>query len=84
MRGGRRAAEGPGGAEVATAANINSTRRSEKVKVLGRHNRRSRGHRTRERSSTHLHASTKHAAPTGAVYTHTSHATSPAGVSTAV
>ena len=35
MRGGRRAAEGPGGTEVATAANINSTRRSEKVKVLG-------------------------------------------------
>ena len=26
MRGGRRAAEGPGGTEVATAANINSTR----------------------------------------------------------
>ena len=34
MRGGRRAAEGPGGAEVATAASINSTRRSEKVGVL--------------------------------------------------
>jgi hypothetical protein len=34
MRGGRRAAEGTGGAEVATAASINSTRRSEKVGVL--------------------------------------------------
>jgi len=35
MRGGRRAAEGPEGTQVATAANINSTRRSENVKVLG-------------------------------------------------
>jgi hypothetical protein len=34
MRGGRRAAEGPGGAEVATAASIDSTRRSETVGVL--------------------------------------------------
>ena len=32
--GGRRAAEGPGGAEVATAASMNSTRRSEKAAVL--------------------------------------------------
>ena len=30
-----RAAERPGGAEVATAANISCTRRSAKVKVLG-------------------------------------------------
>jgi len=35
MRARRRAAEGPGRAEVATAVSINSTRRSEKVKVLG-------------------------------------------------
>jgi hypothetical protein len=33
MRGGRRVGEGQGGAEVATAANINITRRREQVKV---------------------------------------------------